>query len=95
VNAAGRRFGHLADGGNGADGFQIVRGRILGLGGLQRKEQQAIAGEGAVDAFDGDWTRNRQRLQRERKDDGFAKRQRRKLAWIHSGRVGRHGQRIV
>ncbi len=69
VDAAARRLGHLADGADGADRAQIGGVRLVLVVGLQRQEQQSIAGERAVHRLDGHEAIDRERLDRQRKHD--------------------------
>ena len=69
--------------------LQVVRlGSSLSVG-LQRQEQQPVARERAVHRLDRHRARDGERLQREREDDGVAKREDGKLGWIVA-LVGRH-----
>jgi hypothetical protein len=57
---------------------------------LQRQEEQAIAGERAVDRLDREGAVDRERLQRQRKDHRLAQRNDRQLAWVGADGLGRH-----
>ena len=77
VDPAGRYLRHLPDGGNRPDGPQIAGLGLVFVGGLQREEQEPVAAQRAVDRVDRHRPVDRERLQRERKDDRFTKRERR------------------
>ncbi len=62
--------------------------RLVVLGGLQRQEQQAVARERAVHRLDRKRPGDRERLKREREDDGVTKREDGKLGRIVTGLFG-------
>ena len=95
VNPAGRRLRHLADRRDGADGREVVGCRVVAVGGLQREEEEPVARQRTVYRLNGQRPRDRERLQRKRKDDGLSEGESGKLARIRARGVGRHPQRIV
>ena len=52
VESAAGSLRHLADRGDRADGPQVAGVRLVVVGRLQREEQQAVAGQRAVDRLD-------------------------------------------
>src|SRR5262249_25969956 len=95
VHAAVGHFGHLADRADRADRPKRGRFGILLVGVLQRKEEQPVARERAVHRVDGERPVHRQRLQRQREDDGLPEWKDRKLARIRSIQVGRHADSMM
>jgi hypothetical protein len=95
VDAAVRYLGHLADRDDRADRLEVARLRLIVLDGLQRQEQETVAGERAVDRFNRHRAGDRERLEGQREDDGFAESERRQLAGVRACGLGRHSERIV
>src|SRR5262249_44617699 len=90
VDAAGGHLRHLPNRRDRADLVQVIRMRLVVVAVLERQKEQAVAGQRPIDRFDRHRPVDRERLKRQRKDDGASKRQEGKLAGIRPRGFGRH-----